>query len=169
MLRFIWAEDEASYIGYQGRLPWNLPADMKHFKKLTSDHVIVMGRKTFESFPGLLPKREHVILSTSPILQRQYQDNPRVKIFSQIDQLRDWLGNHSNEIIDIIGGARLFEEFKNDVDVLEETKIHHIFVGDTKMPDMNYDDFKLFNVEKHPADDKNEFDYDFLEYKRIKK
>ena len=67
MLRFIWAEDEASYIGYQGRLPWHLPADMKHFKELTSDHVIVMGRKTFESFPGLLPKREHVIHSTSPI------------------------------------------------------------------------------------------------------
>lgn len=51
MLRFIWAEDEASYIGYQGRLPWHLPADMKHFKELTSDHIIVMGRKTFESFP----------------------------------------------------------------------------------------------------------------------
>ena len=51
MIRFIWAEDEDGHIGYQGTLPWHLPADLRHFKDLTSNHVIVMGRRTFESFP----------------------------------------------------------------------------------------------------------------------
>ena len=51
MIRFIWAEDEDGCIGYRGALPWHLPADLKHFKELTSNHIIVMGRKTFDSFP----------------------------------------------------------------------------------------------------------------------
>ncbi|MDE6554560.1 MAG: dihydrofolate reductase, partial [Lactobacillus sp.] len=94
MIRFIWAEDEAGHIGYQGTLPWHLPADLKHFKELTASHFIVMGRKTFDSFPGLLPKRQHIILSTNPILQRKYQDETRVKVFSQLQQLKNWIEDH---------------------------------------------------------------------------
>ena len=167
MIRFIWAEDEVGSIGYQGRLPWHLPADLKHFKELTSNHIIVMGRKTFESLPGLLPKRKHVILSTNPILQRKYQDNTHVKVFSQIKQLKNWIEDHSEETIDIIGGAVVFKEFKDEVDVLEKTKIHHIFECDTSMPELNCEDFKLVSSESHQADSQNKFDYDFLKYKRI--
>ncbi|CAX66671.1 dihydrofolate reductase [Lactobacillus johnsonii] len=167
MIRFIWAEDEDGCIGYRGALPWHLPADLKHFKELTSNHIIVMGRKTFDSFPGLLPKRKHIILSTNPILQRRYQDNSRVKVFSQIKQLKNWIEDHTEETIDIIGGAEVFKEFKDDVDVLEKTKIHHIFKCDTWMPELKYEDFKLVNSESHRPDENNKFDYDFLEYKRI--
>ena len=103
MIRFIWAEDEDGRIGYQGALPWHLPADLKHFKELTSNHIIVMGRKTF----------------------------------------------------------------KDEVDILEKTKIHHIFKSDTWMPELKYEDFKLVNSESHHPDENNKFDYDFLEYKRI--
>lgn len=167
MIRFIWAEDEVGGIGYQGRLPWHLPADLKHFKDLTSSHIIVMGRKTFDSLPGLLPKRNHIILSTNPVLQRTYQDNPRVKVFSQIEQLKNWIEDHSGEPVDIIGGAEVFKEFKNKVDVLEKTKIHHVFKCDTWMPELKYEDFKLVSSGSHQADSENKFDYDFLEYKRI--
>lgn len=166
MIRFIWAEDEVGKIGYQGRLPWHLPADLKHFKELTSNHIIVMGRKTFDSFPGLLPKRKHIILSTNPILQRKYQDNSRVKVFSQIEQLKNWLKDRTGETIDIIGGAEVFKEFKDEVDVLEKTKIHHIFKCDTKMPELKYEDFELVSSESHQADSENKFAYDFLKYKR---
>ena len=167
MIRFIWAEDEAGHIGYQGTLPWHLPADLKHFKELTASHFIVMGRKTFDSFPGLLPKRQHIILSTNPILQRKYQYETRVKVFSQLQQLKNWIEDHREETIDIIGGARVFEEFKDDVDILEKTKIYHIFKGDTTMPDINYGGFSQAKIEHHKSDDKNKYDYDFLEYKRV--
>lgn len=169
MIRFIWAEDEAGHIGYQGGLPWNLPADLKHFKDLTLNHAIIMGRKTFESFPGLLPKRQHIILSTNPSLQRKYQDNTRVKIFSQFEQLKYWIKEHSEESIDIIGGAKVFEEFKDDVEILEKTKIHHIFKGDTIMQNINYDNFMQISSEFHKADEKNKYAYEFLEYKRLEK
>ena len=169
MIRFIWAEDEDGHIGYQGTLPWHLPADLKHFKDLTSTHIIVMGRRTFESFPGLLPKRQHIILSTSPTLQRKYQNNAHVKIFSQLKELKNWIKDHSEQTIDIIGGARVFEEFMDEVDMLEKTKIHHVFKGDTLMPKINYKDFEPINTKDHQADEKNKFDYDFLEYERKEK
>lgn len=169
MIRFIWAEDEDGHIGYQGILPWHLPADLKHFKDLTSNHIIVMGRRTFESFPGLLPKRQHIILSTSPTLQRKYQNNAHVKIFSQLKELKNWIKDHSEQTIDIIGGARVFEEFMDEVDMLEKTKIHHVFKGDTLMPKINYEDFEPINTKAHQADEKNKLAYDFLEYKRKEK
>lgn len=169
MIRFIWAEDEDGHIGYQGTLPWHLPADLKHFKDLTSTHIIVMGRRTFESFPGLLLKRQHIILSTSPTLQRKYQNNAHVKIFSQLKELKNWIKDHSEQTIDIIGGARVFEEFMDEVDMLEKTKIHHVFKGDTLMPKINYKDFEPINTKAHQADEKNKFAYDFLEYERKEK
>lgn len=59
MLAYIWAEDRAGHIGNEGKLPWNLPADLAYFKKQTMGHPMLMGRKTFDSFPGLLPHRLH--------------------------------------------------------------------------------------------------------------
>ena len=128
-----------------------------------------MGRRTFESFPGLLPKRQHIILSTSPTLQRKYQNNAHVKIFSQLKELKNWIKDHSEQTIDIIGGARVFEEFMDEVDMIEKTKIHHVFKGDTLMPKINYEDFELINTKAHQADEKNKFAYDFLEYERKEK
>ena len=63
MLTFVWAEDEAHQIGYQGKLPWHLPADLRHFKKFTWGHPMVMGRRTFASLPELLPGRPHIVLT----------------------------------------------------------------------------------------------------------
>lgn len=85
MIRFIWAEDEDGRIGYQGALPWHLPADLKHFKELTSNHIIVMGRKTFDSFPGLLPKRKHIILSTNQFYNVNIKIIHELKFFHKLN------------------------------------------------------------------------------------
>lgn len=114
-------------------------------------------------------KRQHIILSTSPTLQRKYQNNAHVKIFSQLKELKNWIKDHSEQTIDIIGGARVFEEFMDEVDMIEKTKIHHVFKGDTLMPKINYEDFELINTKAHQADEKNKFAYDFLEYERKEK
>lgn len=88
MISFIWAEDKAHHIGYKGKLPWHLPADLAFFKKQTIGHPIVMGRKTFASFPGLLPKRQHIVLTHSEELKKEAQATERLTIFSDLSELK---------------------------------------------------------------------------------
>ncbi|MCT7848728.1 MAG: dihydrofolate reductase, partial [Lactobacillus iners] len=103
MIVFIWAEDLAGNIGNKGKLPWHLPADLKHFKRLTENHTIVMGRKTFDSFPGLLKNRHHVILTTDAEFTNYYKDNDQITIFNSLTDLRKWLLNEQKTIY-ILGG-----------------------------------------------------------------
>lgn len=165
MISFVWAEDETGNIGYHGRLPWHLPADLHHFKEKTIGHPMVMGRKTFDSFPGILPERKHIVLTHNQDFKEKYQSNDQVEVFIELDDLKKWL-NTQNEDISIIGGASLFKEMLDEVDILEQTKIHHQFKGDIKMVPIDYRKFKLIDKEVHHADDKNQYDYTFLTYKR---
>lgn len=166
MITFVWAEDENHGIGYQGQLPWHLPADMKHFKEKTINHPILMGRKTFNSFPHLLPKRKHLVLTHDQNFKEKYLNNPQVKVFLTTEELQDYLREHVDEDIKAIGGVSIFNLLKEQVDVLEKTEIHHRFKVDTYMPNLNYGDFRLVKKESHPADDKNKYAYDFLTFKR---
>lgn len=165
MISFVWAEDETGNIGYQGHLPWHLPADLHHFKEKTIGHPIVMGRKTFDSFPRILTKRKHVVLTHNYDFKQKYQDNNQVEIFIDLFDLKNWV-SRQNEDISIIGGTSLFKEMLNMVDVLEQTKIHHQFQGDVQMVSIDYEQFYLVNKEKHYADNENKYDYTFLTYKR---
>ena len=165
MISFVWAEDEVGNIGYQGHLPWHLPADLQHFKEKTIGHPMVMGRKTFDSFPGVLPNRKHIVLTHSQDFKQKYQTNNQVEVFINLADLKNWLNSQTKDI-SIIGGVSLFKEMLNKVDVLEQTKIHHQFKGDVQMVPVDYKKFELVNEEKHYADDKNKFDYTFLTYRR---
>ena len=89
MISFVWAEDQKHQIGYKGHLPWRLPADLAHFKKVTMGHPMVMGKKTFDSFPGLLPGRKHVVLTHDTTLKEKYKDNSQVKILNSIEKLEE--------------------------------------------------------------------------------
>ena len=82
MLSFVWAEDQQHGIGIDGHLPWNLPADLKHFKEKTIGHPIIMGRKTFASLPHPLPERKHIVLTHRQELKQKYAGNEQVKIVS---------------------------------------------------------------------------------------
>lgn len=166
MITFVWAEDLNHGIGYQVNLPWHLPADMKHFKEKTSGHPILMGRKTFNSLPGLLPKRKHLILTHDQEFKKKYADNDQVLVFTSSDELRSYLAEHKKDDIKAIGGVSIFNLLKNQVDVLEKTVIHHGFKVDTYMPELDYNKFELIKKEKHAADEKNKYAYDFLTFKR---
>lgn len=166
MITFVWAEDENHGIGYQGKLPWHLPGDMKHFKEKTLNHPILMGRNTFDSLPGLLPRRKHLILTHDAEFKKKFVDNDKVEVFLNTDELEHYLKAHSDEDIKAIGGVSIFNLLKEQVDVLEKTVIYHAFKVDTYMPDLNYADFKLVKTEKHEPDDRNQYAYDFLTYHR---
>lgn len=166
MLGFIWAEDLDGNIGYQGKLPWYLPADLKHFRKKTIGHSIIMGRKTFESFPQLLPERLHIVLTTSKQLKEKYKDSQKVKIFRDIRQLRKWIENQNDCLIWIIGGTSLFTEFKDEVSILERTIIQAHVRGDIKIPGIDYSKFELINEERHYIDSSNKYNFSFLTYQK---
>src|SRR5579884_4061236 len=90
-------------IGREGKLPWHLPADLKRFKKLTIGSVLVMGRKTFESLPGLLPGRRHIVLTRDP-----HWNSDGAEVAHSLDEA---LHRARDERISVIGGADIFDLF----------------------------------------------------------
>ncbi len=118
-------------IGAKGALPWHLPADLRHFKALTmgqngGTQPMVMGRKTFESLPGLLPGRRHIVLTRDP-----YWAEDGAEVAHSVEEaLR--LANAPH--VAVIGGADIFRLFLPLADRIELTEVHAAPVGDTVMP-----------------------------------
>lgn len=162
MIGFVWAEDTQHNIGIDGHLPWSLPNDMKRFKDLTTGNTIVMGRKTFESFPnGPLPNRLNIVVSRDQNYQVKHPAiliNSKSELYDHVDP---------DDKIMVIGGKGIFEMFKDDVDTLYVTKIHHEFSGDTKMSEIDYKDFKLVEKKEGTVDEKNLYPYTFETYHRL--
>lgn len=162
MISFVWAEAKNHVIGVDGHLPWTLPNDMKRFKDVTMNHPIVMGRKTFESFPnGPLPKRLNIVISRNP----DYQVPESVVLITDKSQLKEFVQPDAEVMV--IGGAGIFDLFKDDVDRLYVTKIDHEFSGDVRMTKLDYDQFKLIEKKEGIVDDKNIYPYTFETYQRI--
>ncbi len=166
MLAYIWAEDSEHHIGINGRLPWHLPNDLAYFKRQTLGHPMIMGKKTFDSFPTLLPGRLHVVLTHSIEFEKEYADNDQVVVVHDEDDLRKWLAEHDSEMTFVIGGASLFEMFKDDVKLLYVTKIKGKFDADTTMPKLEMDRFALKCEEKGMTDERNEYQHTFFVYER---
>ena len=114
-------------IGRDGRLPWHIPADLRRFKALTMGSAMVMGRKTFDSLPGVLPGRRHIVLTRDPDWQA-----PGAEAAHTVDEALQLAGN---ERISVIGGANLFEQFVPLADRIELTEVLDDVPGDTVMPD----------------------------------
>ena len=169
MITFVWAEDEKHQIGIDGHLPWRLPPDLHHFKKITYGHPIVMGRKTFTSLPHILPGRTHVVLSTSQQLKKEFDSDKRVLIIPSISELQCWIHKHENLEICVIGGNSVFSALKKQVDCLEKTEIKAAFTADVTMTKLNYGDFKIVKRKFHQPDDSNSYPYEFLTYMRKEK
>lgn len=162
MISFVWAESKNHVIGVGGHLPWKLPNDMKRFKDVTMNHPIVMGRKTYESFPnGPLPNRLNIVISRNP----NYQVPDGVMLLTDKRQLTDYVKDDTEVMV--IGGEGIFKLFKDDVDRLYVTKIDHEFVGDTKMVPIDYRKFNLIEKKEGIMDDKNIYPYTFETYQKI--
>lgn len=169
MLSYIWAEDTARNIGYQGQLPWRLPNDLKYFKQLTLGQPIIMGRKTFNSLGRLLPNRLHVVLTSEPDHLATYANDPRVIVLTSPHALKNWIKAQSiNQELFVIGGASLFALLADEVDTLYQTKINASFAGDVQMINLPNDEFKLVQVQDGICDEKNLYPHQFLTYQRQK-
>mgnify|MGYP001156478348 FL=1 len=153
--------DKNNAIGNKGGLLCYLPNDLKHFKNITSGHTIIMGRRTFESLPkGALPNRTNIVISsTNP-------DNfPGCITVKTIEEALDKCD--PNEEIFIIGGGQLYNSTIDITNNLFLTRIHHAFEEvDTYFPNFDLDEWILVEEEHHKADEKHEYNYSFLKYRR---
>jgi dihydrofolate reductase len=140
------ARAQNGVIGRDGKLPWHLPADLKRFKQLTMGSVMVMGRKTFESLPGLLPGRRHVVLTRD--------SNWHAQGAQAAHDIEEALILARGEPISVIGGADIFRLFLPIVDRIELTEVLADVPGDTFIDDPRQSgDWRVaFSVE-HPASD----------------
>jgi dihydrofolate reductase len=162
MISFVWAEDKNHIIGVDGHLPWTLPADMKRFKETTINHPIVMGRRTFESFPnGPLPKRLNIVISRNS----DYKVPESVVLINDKADLKKYV--KANDEVMVIGGSGIFKLFKDDVDRLYLTRINHEFKGDTKMIDLDYKKFKLVEKKEGHPDKDNLYPYTFETWDKL--
>ena len=114
-------------IGRGGTLPWHIPADLKRFKALTMGTAMVMGRRTFESLPGILPGRRHIVLTRDPDWKA---DGAEVA-----HDAEEALAMAGNEPVSVIGGADVFTLFLPLADRVELTEVLDDIPGDTVMPD----------------------------------
>lgn len=155
------AAAENNALGKDNDLLWHLPDDFKRFKKLTIGHKIIMGRKTFESFPKPLPKRTHIIITRDTNYTVPYDDCIIVHSLAEALQLV------SKEDAFIIGGGEIYTQGQAFADVIELTRVHGVFEADTFFPELNDKDWKLTAEEHHPKDEKHQYAFTYLTYKRI--
>lgn len=152
MLSIIAALNENFVIGNNNKLIWHFPEDLKRFKSLTMGKTIIMGRKTFESLPGILPGRKHIVIT-----KNQDYSHEDVVIVHDINKVIN-LKNTSEENF-IIGGGKIYKELLPYTSKLYLTKVHSKQSGDTFFPRFNEDNYTVIEDIKHS-------DYDFITLKK---
>lgn len=143
MISLIVAHDEERAIGKDGWMPWNLPEDLKHFKKVTQHHAILMGRTTFEAMKKPLPKRHTFVATTNP----DYTfDHEAVTIVHDLGQfLKQW--KKAEEVLYICGGAKIYEACLPYVDEMWISLVTGTHDADTYFPVYHPDEFTIVSKE----------------------
>jgi len=161
MISIIVAISDNNAIGKEGQLLCHLPADMKHFKELTTGHTVIMGRKTFESLPkGALPNRKNVVLTTN-----ENAEYANCIVCGSMQQALDICKD--DESVFIIGGAHVYAEIIDRVERMYITYIHHVFEeADAYFPVVDFNRWAEIERQKFPADEKNPYPYTFVTYLR---
>ena len=139
-------------IGANGKLPWHLPEDLKHFKKLTLNHPIIMGRRTWESFPKPLPGREHIVISRRPGFAA-----PGASVASSLEGAVALCAGES--VAFVIGGAEVYAAALPLADGLILTEIDADYEGDTRFPDWDRKAWRATQKETHTSDEGVRFDF----------
>ena len=158
-ITIIVAAGENNAIGKDNDLIWHLSDDLKRFKSLTNGHHIIMGRKTFESFPKPLPNRTHIVITR----QSDYQAPEGVIIVNNLEDALDAARRDPQPFI--IGGGEIYKQSMAIANKLEITRVHHSFENaDTFFPEIDKNIWKEISREERKKDDKHAYDFTFLTY-----
>ena len=146
-------------IGKDNQIPWYLPADLQRFKKITMGYPIVMGRKTFESLPGILPGRRHIVLTRN-------KDYPA----RGCEIVTDWEKVEAlvtgSEKVFVIGGAVVHELALPHAQQLYLTLVHAELEGDAYFPAWDKSHWKEVDREFRPKDENNQYDLEYIQFQR---
>ena len=161
MLSIIVAKAKNNVIGKDNKLLWSLPADLKRFKELTTDHTIIMGRKTFESLGRVLPNRKHVVFSQNTNFS---VNDENVRIVHSMLEIKEYIDDENENFV--IGGAMIYSLLMPYVTKMYVTEIDKDFEGDSFFPKIDLEKWKEVSREKGPKDEENKLDFDFVVYER---
>ncbi|NLP58601.1 dihydrofolate reductase [Lutibacter sp. B1] len=157
MITIIAAVAKNNALGKDNKLIWYLPADLQRFKKVTSNHHVIMGRKTYESLGKPLPNRTNIIITRNT--------NYKAKGCIVVNSLQEAITAAKNdENPYILGGAEIYKQAIKIADKLDLTFIHHTFEADAFFPEIDTSIWKVTSREDFKADEKNKYDYSFVTY-----
>lgn len=154
------AFSDNNVIGIDNELPWHLPNDLKFFKRTTSNHTIIMGRKTFESIGRPLPNRENIVITRNASYKAD-----GIRCFDSIEAAVKYCENKAKDEIFFIGGAQIYKACLPWTDKLFITRVHTtIDNGTAFFPEVALNKWELIKKEPQQKDEKNAFDHTFETY-----
>jgi dihydrofolate reductase len=160
-LILIAAAGEGNELGLKSELPWHLPDDFMHFKKSTTGHAMLMGRKTFETFPKPLPNRRHVIITrdldykvTHPDCETAHSLEAAIEAVSGLEKAF------------VIGGGEIYRQALPFATGIELTRVHGEFEADTYFPEIDPERWKLIRSSHHPKDPRHDYAFTFQTFIR---
>ena len=161
MIKILVAFDENRVIGKNNELIWHLPADLKRFKALTTGHVIIMGRKTYDSIGKPLPNRTTIVISRTPGLKIE-----GVICTTSIEEAILKAKSLSREDIFIVGGAEIYTLSLAVADQILVTQLHDIFEGDAFFPEISPAIWEVAEQERGVTDEQNAYQFSYITYAR---
>ncbi len=161
-ITLIAAVAENRVIGRDGGLPWRLPEDLRRFKRRTQGHVVIMGRRTFESLAAPLPNRPAIVVSRSRDL-----DTGEATLANSLDEALDIARDRGEDEVFILGGSEIYAMALPLADRLELTVVHAEIEGDTYFPEFDLAAWTITEDQRREADDRHEHPFSFRCYERV--
>ena len=159
MITIIAAIAENNALGKDNKLIWHISADLKRFKKVTSNHHVIMGRKTYESLGKPLPNRTNIVITRNS----SFKANGCV-VVNSLDEAINASKEDNNPYI--LGGAEIYKQAIEIADKLDLTFVHHKFEADVFFPEIDKTIWKETSRKDYIADTKSNYDYSFVTFKR---
>lgn len=156
MINMIVCKNNFDYIGKDNKMLYHIPKDLAFFKRKTVNHVIIMGRKTFESLPGMLPNREHWVITRDPSFNKARSFNSIDDVLEAIDPNADYY---------VIGGGEIYKQFMPYANCLYITEVDDFKVGDVRFPSIDLTKWSL-SVSRTDIDEKSNLTLRFKKYLR---
>jgi len=154
-------------IGFNNELPWRLPEDLKHFKRITMGHPIIMGRNTYDSIGKPLPGRTNIVVTRQ---QEWFADGVQVvhSLSQALDAGRRAAVRDGVSEVMVIGGAEFYRQIIPQAECLYLTEVHAIVEGDAFFPAIDHGEWRELERKKYEADSRNPYPYSFVTLERRK-
>lgn len=163
-ISLIGAVAKNNVIGKDNDMVWKLPDDFKRFKSLTSNHYILMGRKSFESLDGLLPNRTHIVITRN----KDYTVPQGHYVFHNLEEGLEFCKSKNVAHLYVIGGGEIYKEALPHADELQLTEVNASPDGDSFFPEFDKSNWSIVFQEFHPEDERHQFSFTYVDYERKK-